>query len=107
MKAAELNSLSDEQLVHKGLELERELLRHMMRHRLGQLENTSVLAKTRREIARVATLVTRREHAGALDKGSLNAQHRSSFVPAAPVAGQNDAGAGFLSGMLDKSETAE
>jgi ribosomal protein L29 len=107
MKAAELNSLSDEQLVHKGLELERELMRHMMRHRLGQLENTSVLAKTRRDIARVATFVTRREHVAALDKGTLTAQHRGTFVPAAPAAGQADAGAGFLSGMLDKSEAAE
>jgi len=61
MKANELKTLSDEQLVHKSLELERTLLSHTFRHRLGQLDNTSVLRAARRDIARAKTLLTARE----------------------------------------------
>jgi len=106
MKAAEIHGLSDEQLVHKALELERTLLAHSFRHRLGQLENSSLLGKTRRDIARVQTAITSREHAASLNKGALTAMHRGTFVAAAPSRGEGDAGAGFLSGILDKGDNA-
>ncbi len=106
MKANELNALTDEQLVHKGLGLERTLLTQTFRHRLGQLENTSVLGKTRRDIARVQTVVTVREHAQGLNKGALLGMHRSSFVPAV-AASTPEAGAGFLEGMLDNQAATE
>jgi large subunit ribosomal protein L29 len=105
MKIAELNGLSDEQLVHKALELERSLLGHTFRHRLGQLDDTSVLGKTRREIARAQTALTSRERSAGLNPGALVAKHRSTFVPAAPSA--KDGGEGFLQGILDKPEAAE
>jgi len=106
MKAAELHGLSDEQLVHKALELERTMLAHSFRHRLGQLENSSLLGKARRDIARVQTILTAREHAASLNKGELTAKHRVTFVATAPSKGEGDAGSGFLSGILDKGENA-
>ncbi len=132
MKAAELNGLSDEQLVHKALELERALMGHGFRHRLGQLENTSVLRKTRRDLARVKTVITAREQASALadavksiqedgeaglafaagvslkaNKGTLLAKHRATYVPAAPSKANAEAGSEFLTGILDKGGAAE
>lgn len=106
MKFSDLGSLSDEQLVHRELQLERTLTAHMIRHRLGRLENTSVLRATRRDIARIQTALGGRELAQALSKGSLKSKYASSFVPEA-AAPASEAGGGFLSGMLDKAEAAE
>ena len=105
MKVAELNGLSDEQLVHKALELERTMLAHTFRHRLGQLDNTSLLGKTRRDIALAHTVLGARERSNGMLPGSLLSKHRASFVPAAPVAGEG--GDGFLKGILDKQDAAE
>jgi len=102
MKVAELNGLSDEQLAHKALELERTMLAHSFRHRLGQLENTSLLGKTRRDIARTHTALSARERANGLTPGALLSRHRSSFVPAASTA--SEGGDGFLKGILDKQD---
>jgi len=107
MKTAELNGLTDEQLVHTSMQLERTLLGHSIRHRIGQLENSSLIGKTRRDIARVKTVLTGRELANGLDKGALFSKYAGSFVPAMPVKGGAEAGAGFLSGILDKGESAE
>jgi large subunit ribosomal protein L29 len=107
MKANELNELSDEQLVHKELELERSLLASTFRHRLNQLENTSVLGKARKDIARAETILRSREVAQGLPKGTLKAKFASSFVPPQPEAGGEGAGAGFLKGILDKGESPE
>lgn len=106
MKYDELASLSDEQLVHKELELERSLLAQTFRHRLGQLEDTSTLKKARRDIARTQTALVGRERANGLQKGALKAQHRSTFVAAAPAAAAG-AGDDFLKGILDKRDAAE
>jgi ribosomal protein L29 len=107
MKIDELAALGDEQLVHKELELERSLLAHTFRHRLGQLENNSVLKQTRRDIARAQTLLTQREREAGLTKGALRARHGSSFVPSAASAPSASAGDDFLKGILDKQESAE
>jgi ribosomal protein L29 len=107
MKIDELASLSDEQLVHKELELERGLMSQTFRHRLGQLENTSVLRKARQDIARAQTLLTKREHEAGLSKGALKARHRSSYVPVVAEAAKAGAGDDFLKGILDKRESAE
>jgi large subunit ribosomal protein L29 len=107
MKTAELNGLTDEQLVHTGMELERTLLGHSIRHRIGQLENSSLIGKARRDIARVKTVLTSRELANGLDKGALFSKHAGSFVPAAPAKAGSEAGEGFLTGILDKGEGAE
>jgi ribosomal protein L29 len=106
MKIQDLASLSDEQLVHKEMELERSMLAHQFRHRVGRLENTSLLAKTRKDIARTHTEIRRREIEAGLAKGGLQAAHRGSFVPAAPTKSA-EPGGGFLEKMLDGGTPAE
>ena len=107
MKVSELASLGDEQLVHKELELERAMMSHTFRHRLGQLENTSVLKNTRRDIARVQTMLVSREREGELQRGSLKARYRSSFTPVQGGTAAAAAGDDFLKGILDSRESAE
>lgn len=108
MKANELNGLSDEQLVHRELELERALLNATFRHRLNRLENTSLLGKARKDIARCETLLTTREQSQGLQKGSLKAKYRGSWTPSAPQqGGEQEAGAGFLKGILDTKDATE
>lgn len=109
MKYAELNSLSDEKLVHRELDLERQLLEMNFRKKLGQLEDTSRLAKVRRDIARARTVERQRELAQGLSKDALRGRYASSwrFVPAAAAAeGAEQAPAGgrrgFLKGLVDK-----
>jgi ribosomal protein L29 len=83
MKVDELTALGDEQLVHKELELERSLLGHTFRHRLGQLENTSVIKTIRRDIARAQTLLGARERAGGLGgvaQGTVQVATQNSFL---------------------------
>jgi len=106
MRYSELTGLSDAELVHTSMDLERRLTQDLFRHRLGRLENHSVLKRTRRDIARAHTALTEREHAAGLHRGALRAAHASSFVPkAANVEGQD--GAGFLQGILDTKDAAE
>lgn len=100
MKTENLTAFSDEQLVHHELGLERTLFGHQLRHRLSQLDNNSVLKRTRREIARAQTAVRARELQEGLNRGSLRQRHAASFVPAA--AEGSDAGGGFLKGLLDQ-----
>ncbi|MDP2315861.1 MAG: 50S ribosomal protein L29 [Pseudomonadota bacterium] len=107
MKTSELAALGDEQLVHKELELERTMMAHTFRHRLGQLENTSVLKTTRRGIARAQTLLVAREAAGGLQRGSLKARYRSTFAPSQGAATDGAAGEDFLKGILDSREPVE
>ncbi|MDP2307158.1 MAG: 50S ribosomal protein L29 [Pseudomonadota bacterium] len=107
MKISELASLGDEELVHKELELERTMMAQTFRHRLGQLENTSVLKNTRRDIARTQTLLVAREREGSLQRGSLKARHRSSFTPIRGAAAAAGAGDDFLKGILDSRESVD
>lgn len=108
MKVQELAALGDEQLVHKELELERAMMGQTFRHRLNQLENTSTLKKTRRDVARAQTVLTQREHTAKLDKGTLRARHASTFSAGTAAAGaQPGAGEDFLKGILDSRESAE
>ncbi|TNE88627.1 MAG: 50S ribosomal protein L29 [Deltaproteobacteria bacterium] len=95
--------LSDEQLVHKILETERELVRAQFAHSQQQLENTAILGNLRKAVARLKTETRTRETAAGLRKNALIDQHAKSF---APVTDSSDAGAqekgGFLSGIVDK-----
>ena len=106
MKIQDLAALSDEQLVHKEMALERTMLGHQFRHRVGRLENTSLLAKVRKDIARAHTEIRRREILAGLPKDALHAAHRGSFVATAPTAG-GEAGGAFLEKMLDGGTPAE
>lgn len=105
MSKTDISALTDVQLVHHELGLQRTMFGHQLRHRMNQLENNSVLKTTRREIARAQTALRARELAAGADRGSLRQAHASTFVPAA--LGSTDAGSGFLKGLLDKPEAAE
>ncbi|MCB9763134.1 MAG: 50S ribosomal protein L29 [Alphaproteobacteria bacterium] len=65
MRYAELKELSDQDLVHRELSLERQLVTAQFRLYTNQLEDTSQLGKLRRDIARLQTAARERERTGA------------------------------------------
>jgi len=63
MKAVELRDLSPDELETKSRDLRGELFNVKVKRATGQLENTAMLLKLRRDIARVETVL--REKRGA------------------------------------------
>jgi len=57
MKAKELRELTIEELGEKEKELKQELFNLRFQKKTGQLGNTAMLPKTRRELARVKTVL--------------------------------------------------
>lgn len=107
MAAKDMSGMSDEQLVHAELQLERDLLAASFRLRTGQLENTASLGQMRRQIARLRTAQRQRELEQGLKTDSLRNRFRASFQPAAVAAVESPASGGFLKGMVDKIGSAE
>ncbi|GIW40109.1 MAG: 50S ribosomal protein L29 [Candidatus Binatia bacterium] len=64
MRPAELRELGDDALREKLRELREELFRLRLRHATAQLEDTSKLSKTRKDIARIQTILRERELRG-------------------------------------------
>jgi large subunit ribosomal protein L29 len=60
MKARELKELSEEQLKSKLAELNLNLFNHRFTAKTGHLENPSVIRQTRKDIARIKTILTER-----------------------------------------------
>ena len=60
MKAKEIRSLNDEQLVEKVRELREELFNLRFRNSTGELENTGRYREARRALARGLTMVRER-----------------------------------------------
>ena len=60
MKATELRDLSIEELEVKESELVEALFNLRFQHATGQLDNTAQLAKSRKDIARVKTVLAER-----------------------------------------------
>jgi len=58
VKASEIRSLSEPELVAKSRELRDELFNARVKRATGQLENTAKLQQLRRDVARVETLLT-------------------------------------------------
>jgi large subunit ribosomal protein L29 len=58
VKASELRTLSEPELVAKSRELRDELFNARVKRATGQLENTAKLQQLRRDVARVETLLT-------------------------------------------------
>ena len=58
MKASELRTLSEPELVAKSRELRDELFNARVKRATGQLENTAKLRQLRRDVARVETVLT-------------------------------------------------
>lgn len=61
MEAAEYRTRSDEELQQNLQELREELFGLKFQFAIGQLEDTSVLKKTRKDIARIKTILRERE----------------------------------------------
>jgi large subunit ribosomal protein L29 len=57
MKAKELRELAEEELKEKAKELGQELFNLRFQKATGQLGNTSVIPKTKRELARIKTVI--------------------------------------------------
>jgi large subunit ribosomal protein L29 len=64
MNANELKALSESELEQKGREIRDELFNAKIRHTTGQLENTALLGKLKKDVARVETLLTEKREAG-------------------------------------------
>jgi large subunit ribosomal protein L29 len=62
-RASELRDLSDDELEHRLAERRQELFNLRFQSVTGALENTARLKLTKREIARILTVVTEREAA--------------------------------------------
>jgi len=106
MLYTDTNGLSDEQLVHKGLQLEREMMGSRFRLHTQQLEDTSSLKKLRRDVARVQTALRARENAQGLRKNALSDQYSTSFDASVGAAGGEES-SNLLSGIVDKLQGSE
>lgn len=103
MNGSEIRELSDEALVHRELALERELVSAKFRLSMQQLEDTSVIKRLRRDIARLQTEARQREVAQGINKNGLKAMHASSYsADTQDSADQNEESGGFLQGIVDK-----
>ncbi|MBW1828253.1 MAG: 50S ribosomal protein L29 [Deltaproteobacteria bacterium] len=64
MKAKELRELAEEELKEKAKELGQELFNLRFQKGTGQLGNTAMIPKTKRDLARVKTVLRELEIAG-------------------------------------------
>ena len=61
MKGKQVNEMTDKELAAKLDELKSELFFLRLKHATNQLDNPMVLVETRRDIARVKTVIRQRE----------------------------------------------
>jgi len=61
MKVKELQDLNSVELKQKEEQLAEELFRLKLRHSSGQLDSTAALGKTRKDIARIKTVLKQKE----------------------------------------------
>ena len=61
MKAPELRELSPEELAQKLEDLRQELFNLNFQHATGQLENPMRIGQTKKDIARVLTVISQRQ----------------------------------------------
>jgi large subunit ribosomal protein L29 len=64
MQASELRSMGDEELLSKKEELRKTLFNLGVQKATGQLTNTSMIRQTRRDLARVLTVIKERSLKG-------------------------------------------
>jgi large subunit ribosomal protein L29 len=65
MRASELRDLTIDELVQREAELKRKLFNLRFQLASGELDNTAELKKTRRDIARVMTIIGQRSQEAA------------------------------------------
>ncbi len=58
MKASDIREMSLEEMQQKAIDLEQELFNLRFQHATGQLENSVKLSQTKRDIARVKTIIS-------------------------------------------------
>ena len=78
VRAKDLRGNDPEELRRTVRKLEEDLFKHRLKQNTNQLENTMLIRNTRRDIARVNTVLAERVRAG-------------GGAPAAPVSGQGEA----------------
>ena len=61
MKVTEIRELSPQEIEQKRVELQEEIFNLRFQHGIGQLENTAKLKETKREIARVETIIREKQ----------------------------------------------
>jgi large subunit ribosomal protein L29 len=61
MKASEIRNLSLDEMKQKASDIEQELFNLRFQHGTGQLENTSKLKQTKRDMARLKTIIRQTE----------------------------------------------
>lgn len=105
MKKLDLSNLSDEQLVHRELALERDFVAARFRLHTNQLEDTSKLGKIRKDIARIQTAARARERAKGLHRNALRDQYTPTFKAGELAASPSTPS--FLQDVVDSSAQAE
>ena len=100
--------MTDEQIVHRIVAAERELVRAKFAHSQQQLENTASLGTLRKEVARLKTETRNREVAAGLRKNELLDLHSKTFTADTGI-GDSEGGekGGFLGGIVDKLQGKE
>ena len=76
-----IQALSDEELVHAELQLDREMIALRFAKQLETLKETHRFKEIRREIARLRTEQIARENRKGIAKNTLRDLHRGTFVP--------------------------
>jgi large subunit ribosomal protein L29 len=61
MKPSTIREMSLEELQHKQTELQEQLFRLRVQRSLGQLDNTMKIRETRRDVARVTTILKQKQ----------------------------------------------
>ena len=102
--STELKELSDEQVVHAELQLDRDLVGLRFQKSADQLRNVNQIKVVRRNIARVRTEQRRRELAAGLAKNALRNQHRATFTAAASTKIEGSSFAADLNEQLEDGE---
>ncbi|MCB9676514.1 MAG: 50S ribosomal protein L29 [Alphaproteobacteria bacterium] len=97
-----ISEMSDQDLVARVVQAERDLVAARFKHSTNQLENTARLRNLRHEIARLRTEARTREIAQGLGKDALIQQHLPTTSAPAAGTGASEAKGGFLAGIVDK-----
>jgi large subunit ribosomal protein L29 len=63
MKSSEIREMSLEEMQRKRDDMKEEMFNLRFQHGVGQLENTAKLKQTRRDIARIETLIREQQRA--------------------------------------------
>jgi ribosomal protein L29 len=97
----QLAEMSDEQLVHAELQLDRDLVALRFQKKSGNGRNVHKLKQARRAIARLKTEQTAREKAAGVAKGTFFAQYQNSFKA---LDGDLDTGSSFMADLNEQME---